>query len=329
MKKLIITLALIAILSPLINAQVNLNDFGRIIINPYLPSSLSIPNEARNLLETKLKEITSLNGMCGSSANPRFIITANVNIATKDIIAGAPTKVSQRVNLTLFIGDAINNTVFSSTTLSLIGVGENEIKSFIEAFDNLNPRSKLIIDFVEEGKNKIISYYTAQCDFITKDVESLINKQQYNEAIYTLALVPQVCKDCYMQSQNKMQAVYKQKIDYEGVLFLTNARAIWMATPNSTGADQVRAIIDKINPMAECYREIAPFIKTIQAKILADEKRQWQFEMKQYADNLEREKKEYDNNVEREKRRLEACRQIAVEYAKNQPKTISYSYIIW
>lgn len=318
----------------------NLGDFGRIIINPYLPSSLSIPNEARNLLETKLKEITSLNGMGGSSANPRFIITANVNIATKDIIAGAPTKVSQRVSLTLFIGDAINNTVFSSTTLSLIGVGDNENKSFIESFNNLNPRNKLIVDFVEEGKNKIISYYSAQCDFITKDVETLINKRQYDEAIYTLALVPQVCKDCYIQSQNKMQAVYKQKIDYEGALFLARAKAIWMAMPNSSGAEDVRRIINIINPMAECYREIAPFIKMIQEKILADEKRQWQFEMKQYADNLEREKKEYadnlehkkkeyDNNVEIEKRRLEACRQIAVEYAKNQPKTISYSYIIW
>ena len=329
MKKLIITLILVVTIAPLLKAQVELNDFGRIVINPFLPSNLPVTYEVRNLLETKLKEITSSNGMGGSSANNRFIITANVNIATKDIITGAPTKVAQRLNLTLFIGDAINNIVFSSTTLSLIGVGDNENKSFIEAFNNVNPRTKLIKDLVEEGKNKIISYYSSQCDFIEKDVETLVNKQQFDEAIYKLALVPQVCKDCYLRSQESIQIIYRQKIDYEGTILLAKSKAIWMAAPNSTSADNIRELINNINPKAACYPDIAPFVKTIQTKVLADEKRQWQFDMKQYADNLEREKKEYADNTEREKRQLEACRQVALEYAKKQPKTISYSHIIW
>ena len=310
-------------------AQVSLNDFGRIIINPHLPSGLPITYEARNLLETKLKEITTINGMGGSDFNPRFIITANINIGTKDIIAGAPTKVSQKINLTLFIGDAIINTVFSSTTFNLIGVGVNENKSFIDAFNSINPKNKLIKEMIDESKNKIVAYYLAQCDFISKDVETLIVKQQYDEAIYTLALVPQVCKDCYLKSQVKMQGVFKLKVDYEGASLLSKAKTIWMEQPNSTGAEQIRLLINSINPSADCYLEIGPFIDTIRKKVLADEKQQWQFEMKQYNDNLEREKKEYADNVELEKNRIEACRQIAIEYARNQPKTISYTYIIW
>jgi len=112
MKKLIslLILTFVAITS---NAQVNLDDFGRIVLNTYLPDDIAIPTEAKNLLITKLNQITSNNGMGGSQANPRFIITANVNVGTKDIIAGPPQMIAQNLDVTLFIGDALTNTIFS------------------------------------------------------------------------------------------------------------------------------------------------------------------------------------------------------------------------
>lgn len=48
------------------NAQVKLDDFGRITLNTYLPDNIAIPLEAKNLLITKLNQITSNNGMGGS-----------------------------------------------------------------------------------------------------------------------------------------------------------------------------------------------------------------------------------------------------------------------
>lgn len=318
MKKIIIALLLVVATSPLATAQVKSDDFGRVIINAYLPSSLSLANEARNLLETKLKEMASVNGVGGSSANPRFIITANVNVATKDIIAGAPTKVSQKINVTLFVGDAVSDTVFSSMPLNLIGIGNNENQSFIDAFNSINPRDKLTKDFLAEGERKILAYYSAQCSVLAKEAETLANRQQFDEAIYKLALVPQASKGCYMKSQQSMQKIYKQKIDYDGAGLLAKAKTLWIAEPNVSGAESIRALINDINPNASCYPEIAPFVKKIQAKILADEKQHWQFEMKQYKDK-----------VASEKRQQDAWRQIAFEFARNLPNIISYSYIIW
>lgn len=72
------------------NAQVKLDDFGRIIINTYIPENSSIPAEAKKALETKLNQITTNNGMGGSAVNPRFIITAVLNVTTKDIVPGPP-----------------------------------------------------------------------------------------------------------------------------------------------------------------------------------------------------------------------------------------------
>ena len=55
MKKLIL-LILIAFQFNM-NAQVKLDDFGRVILNSYLPDNNSIPAEAKKALETKLNQI--------------------------------------------------------------------------------------------------------------------------------------------------------------------------------------------------------------------------------------------------------------------------------
>jgi hypothetical protein len=329
MKKFILSLILLGTFTFTIKSQVKLNDFGRIILNSYLPADMSITGEAKKLLETKLKEIASINGMGGSAINARFIITASVNTGTKDIISGAPQQIAQKLNVTLFVGDAVSNTIFSSVTISLKGVGTNENKAYIDAFNSINPKNKEVISFLEDGKNKIISYYSSQCDFTANEAKTLVDQQQFDAAIYKLGLVPQVCKECYLKSQETIQDIYQQKINYDGNLLLSKAKAAWTTEQNISGAEKARYFLNQINQFAGSYREVAPFIKQMEAKISADEKIQWQFEMKKYADDIEMEKKQRTDNLILEKNRINAWREVAAEYAKNQPDKVVYTYIVW
>ena len=92
-----------------------LDDFGRIVLNTYLSEQMDVPAEARKLLNTKLSQVASNYGMAGSSVNPRFIITASINVGTKDIIAGPPQMIAQNLDVTIFIGDALENKIFCNT----------------------------------------------------------------------------------------------------------------------------------------------------------------------------------------------------------------------
>jgi len=339
-------------------AQVKLDDFGRIILNTYLPDNIAVPAEAKKLLTTKLNQITSNNGMGGSQANPRFIITANVNVGTKDIVAGPPQMIAQNIDITLFVGDALTNTIFSNVTLSLKGVGTNENKAFIEAFKTINPKNKEVVAFLEEGKKKIIDYYATQCDFIIKDAQTLVKQEKYDEAIYQLALVPEVCQDCYFKCLDTLAHIYQQKIDADCKIKLDEAKVTWTAAQNPAGAEKAGDILSTINPMASCQNEVSAFIKTIDDKLKADEKARWQFKMKQYADKIVAQKeqvriaeekderddtyrenqsqrdaisqeKQSSRNFELDKINSNNSREIAVEYAKNQPKTVTYNNIFW
>ncbi len=300
------------------NAQVKLDDFGRVILNTYLPDNNAIPTEAKKALETKLSQITTNNGMGGSNANPRFIITAVLNVTTKDIVPGPPQMIAQNIDVTLFIGDAITNTAFSNTIISIKGVGTNENKALIEAIKNINPKNKDITAFLEEGKNKIISYYATQCDFIIKDAETLAKQEKFDEAIYKLALVPEVCKECYFKTSDIIATLFQQKIDSDCKAKLSKAKILWSGQLNIKQAEEVIAVISDINPNAACYGAATNFTKEINTKIKADEKARLELALKKYKDKMELEKLQ-----------VNAYKDIAVEYAKNQPKTVTYNNIYW
>ena len=299
MKKIIsvLILAVVAITS---NAQVKLDDFGRIVLNTYLPENISLPSEAKNLLLTKLNQITSNNGMGGSQANPRFIITANVSVGTKDIIAGPPQMIAQNLDITLFIGDAITNSIFSNTTLSLKGVGTNENKAFIDALKTINPKNKEVLAFLEEGKTKIINYYSTNCDFILKEASTLSDQFKFNEAIYQLMMVPNVCKECYFKAKDAATLIFNKKIESDCTEKLKEAKLIWAAEPTENGALKASAIMISIIPSDNCKTEINKLAIEIKNKLQLEQKKKYDFDM------LEMQKR-YDT----------------------EPKTVTYNNIYW
>ncbi len=357
MKRLLQVLVLLFIVQGA-KGQEKLDDFGRIILNTYLPEDMNVPTEAKNFLATKLSQIATNNGMGGSQLNPRFVITAAVNMGTKDIIPGPPQMVAQNLEITLFVGDALDNTLYSNVILNVKGVGTNENKAFIEAIKNINPKNKEIIDFLETGKKKIIEYYTSQCDFILKNALTLAKLEKYDEAIYTLAVVPEVCQECYNKCLDTATFIYQQKINAECKVKLNEAKTAWSASLNPDGAERAGSILSSINPLANCQSDVDNLIKSIDSKLKADEKKRWDFQMKQYADKvaaqkeqmriaeenmkrddaqIEREssrdatyrEKQSQRNHELDKLRVNSNREVALEYARNQPKTINHYNINW
>lgn len=317
-----------------LNAQgvPKLDDFGRIVLNPYVSEQAKLPAEAKAQLETKLKQIATNYGMAGSTANPRFIITANISVTTKDIIPGPPQQIAQNMEVTFFIGDAIENKIFSNIVIATSGVGTNVNKAFIDAIKQINTKNKKLEAFLEEAKSKIISYYSTQCDLINQQAIALKQQEKFSEAIYTLAQIPEVCQDCYFKALNEMAVIYDLKINADGNALLGKAQAIWAANPNEGGGAHASSLIKKINPQAKCYSNSSKLLNTINSKLIADEKerlrRQEEYDKRQQIINAENAKQQ----AELEKQRISAYRDIAVEYARNQPTVIYrniYRNIYW
>jgi hypothetical protein len=92
----------------------------------------------------------------------------------------------------------------------------------------------------------------------------------------------------------------------------------WLAKDGVSRADtSVLNILSEIDPSASCFNEAQTIAKTADTKVDAEEKKQWDFQMKQYNDA-----------VSIEKQRVEAIKEIAVSYYKSQPTTVNYNYIV-
>lgn len=301
------------------NALGKSDDAARITLAAYVPQQIDkMPDAARSILANKLNQIVTQNGMGGAANNERFIITANVNVISKDLTATAPPMTALVLEVTLYIGDGFVGTKFSSTSINVKGVGESETKAYISALKGISPTNSNIQSFVGNGKSKIIEYYNSKCDFIIKEVQTLVSQNNFEEAIFKLTSVPEVCKECYDKCMDAVGPIYQKQIDRECKSKLMEANTAWNAAQDSYGADTAGGILAQIDPNASCYKEALALSNKIAQRIKEIDQRDWKLQLKEQQDN-----------VDIQKATIKAIRDIGVAYGNGQPKTVTYNVRGW
>ncbi len=291
------------------------DDLGRIALNAWVPDQVEgLPEAARSMLLNKLNQIATQSGMGGSPLNPRFIITPNVVVMTKDLTATAPPMTALTLDVTLYIGDGIDGTKFASTSITVKGVGVNETKAYIEAIKGIKPADQAIQSFVEKGKTKILEYYNTRCDFIVKEAKVLESQFKYEEAILKLTSVPQTSVACYNKAMEAAIPMYQKKIDRDCKTQLTQANTVWAANQSAEGATAATDIISTIDPNSSCYKDVKVLTDKIGVRMKEINNREWNYILK-------------EQGLEGD--RIKAARDIGVAYGNGQPSSIVYNTRGW
>lgn len=293
----------------------NLSDESHISLNAVVADE-DIPSEACHSLENKLMRAIAANGYADNGYCDRFVLAAKVDILSKDMVPSTPARISQKLDITFMVGDIIENKVYSTCTVSLAGIGTNETKAFISAFSKVNPNHKELQAMLVEARQKIVAFYADRCDEIIQNAQSLADMQKYDEAIFRLMSVPNVCTECYQKCQSTASAIYSRKIDSEAVALLNQAKAEWMSHSDATGAQIVAGIISQINPKAKIYNDVTVFRQEISSKLEAEAKKEWDFQMKQYEDN-----QTFKRSI------VDACKAIGIAFGNGQPKNVTKNII--
>ena len=301
------------------NTKSSADDMGRIALAAFVPQQIDkMPEAARSLLKNKLSQIVTKSGMGGSAAKERFIITANVNVITKDVLPSAPPLTQFNLEVTFYIGDGIEGTKFTSTSVSVKGTGENETKAYIAALKNISPSNAEIQSFVEAGKTRIVEYYNSKCDFILKEAQSLASQNKYDESISKLISIPEVCKACYDKAMDAVAPIYQKQIDRACKQRLMEATTAWNAAQDLSSAENAGGILSQIEPGASCYKEAQVLSSKIAQRVKELDQREWKFQMKQQQDD-----------VDIQKATIKAARDIGVAYGNNQPDVVYKVYGWW
>lgn len=301
MKRLIV-LTLMLFLSISIFAQSD----AKIAVSVVTPDDGTTPQASMSMLQNKMKAMVVQNGYV-DMAEQRFVLTAGVDVLEKGYNSAG--MLMQKMAVTFYIGDVLENKLYATTTVSIMGVGQSDIKVYNMAFQRLSPSAPQIVQMLEQATQQIVEYYTINYSNIVAETERLVEMGQYDEAITKLITIPSICKDSYNNAQNRIVEIFKKKIealavqqkaktDKDGLVLIQQAKAAWSAKQDYDTATEALALLAQIAPEAGCIDQANEFIKTINDKLRTDErnkaaaeaaiaKRNWEFKMRQYEDNLE------------------------------------------
>lgn len=293
-------------------------DEGRISIKSLMPDGTALSAEANSQLETKMQQLLTANGYLDDEYAARFVLTAKVDITSKDVVPSTPPRISEKIDITFYVGDVVENKVYASTTLKVTGIGINENKAFISAINNIKASNPKLKKMLEQAKIKIIDYYTNNCSEQITRAKTLAATGQYDEAIAKMMSVPNVCADCFTQCQQASADIYQQKIDAIGRQLLERAHNAWIKNPNADGAAEVVSIINEISPASSVFPDVEKLRNEVSAKLTSDEQRT--LEQQERECNLR--VQAYRDGQANKQAFIKACRDIGVTWAKNQPKNI-------
>lgn len=331
MKRLFLLL-LISLFAFEISADV-VNDARKVSIRAVLPEDTDMPKEAASQLCDKLKRIITSTGLTDNGLTNRFIFTSKVNVIGKDVVPTTPVKVSVKLDITFYIGDIIENKVYESTSVEVSGIGINENKAYIDAIKKISASNKNLRECLLIGKQKIAEYYAAECNTILQEADRLAKQGMYKSAIAELVAVPDVCENCYRITRQKAVEINDEFMDVEGLTLIKEAKAAWMQKQDYAGAATALDLLSQVNPLARCSQQADDLMQKINDKLRTDEaiaaaeraekeRRNWEFQMQRYRDNMEMARVREANKTMLMTRLINAAENVGCAYAAHQPKIV-------
>ena len=149
-----------------------------------------------------------------------------------------------------------------------------------------------------------------------------MSAHKWEEALYELSFIPQECA-CYPEALAMMEATYNAHINHDARQVLNEAQAIWSADPNpGPAAEEAMAVLSTIDTSAECYPQAKALMDKISKRVqsVTDQERRNEQEM-------ERARLKVAESVA--KARINACRDVAVAYARRTVVVHNNYYRTW
>ena len=166
---------------------------AQIQITPFIDEQNcnAMPNGICEILNQKLSNVISQNGIQSQMGQSRFVLTCNVTEESKNVLSTSPTQIAYVLDLHLYIGDGETGAKYISQSFRAKGVGNTEEKAYRNAIKNLQARSQQMTEFVGKGKARILGYYENNKEQILSSIRSCVDGKNLEQAAYELCLIPQ------------------------------------------------------------------------------------------------------------------------------------------
>jgi len=311
-----VLIGLFFLLAVVSNAQ-NIDDVGKIALSVVMPRNTDkLKSSEFEKLESKIQQITAKNGIAGNGYNTNFVIVPKFEIFEDETLnAGLTLKKYIKGELSLYVSQVDNSLIYNSTAISVKGVGEEKDKAILNAIANINVNNEDLNKFFIESKEKIIQYYANHCEQIIDKADALIKKQQYEEAIGLLLIVPEEVSICYQKIQIKSIEAYLAYQDSRCKETILKAKAKIANKDLYTALN----LLSDIDPKSNCYADSEHLISKIGEEFTKNADREYNDNKELIKKEIEERKQRFETSSNIEVARINAIKELAISFYKNKP----------
>lgn len=291
---------------------VNSQDFGKVNLGLIMPETAdNISAIQLSKLQTKIEAICARNEVSNNYITDGFVIYPILEVGDFEVVEGGmQTIYSTTFSLTLIIKQ-INGVGINSMSKSYKGNGYSKEQAVSDAISNLSIQDGVYKQFIEQSRDLIVNYYETHCNEIVKRAEALANDNKYEQAIALLYAIPEIIPS-YSTVRQASNEIYISYASYNCKKNISKAKEAITIQDYEKAA----SILSSISSKSSCYAEAEKMIDEIKSTLDKKQQQEWEFHMRQY-----------DDDREKERLIIEANKEIAKSYYDNQPK-INYTQII-
>lgn len=236
-------------------------------------------------IESKIISLVSRYGVSGNGPS-NFVINPRLEIYDEKVAEGMRNITVVTLELNLFIKQAKANIIYATYNKQLKGSGFNKSEAITNAISQINANDPSVKAFIEEGKEKIIAFYNSKCNDIIMEADKYAGTNDYQRALAILMCVPVEATPCYEKIKNKSIELFKKYQSKQCKQVMQQAKAFEAANQYTS----VLNMLSQIDPTSGCYSESQAAIKSVESKLDADIKRQWDLEKEKMKNQVELEK---------------------------------------
>ncbi|HSI70849.1 MAG TPA: hypothetical protein VK941_11490 [Gillisia sp.] len=227
--------------------------------------SVMVPYEMQELntgqigkIERKLESMVTNYGVAGDSY---FMIYPAYDIYNETLVEGMQNLHVLDVEFSVTIQETQTGKIYGSLTQSIQAEGTSKSQAIDKSISKIATTGDKVETFLRDTKDKILAYYTSNCDQINNEATTLIGQKRYREAIAVLYAVPKdTGSGCYDKIQKNLNKAYLGYMDATCEENIVQAKNAIKQNKNETALE----VLSEIDPDANCYSEAK--VLTAQAK---------------------------------------------------------------
>jgi len=262
-------------------------NWGDIRFTPFVPAYAGLSEQGQRYIENKIQQAIAQVGIGSSVGNPQFVVIPAINILSQNITATAPTMFVTNYSITFYVANMADGATFSSASYQFRGVGQSNLKAFINGFETLKLNNLDFINMLKTGREKALNYYKDNCSKIVLSAKTESSQKNYEGALLILKSIPKDV-DCYQQASTLLEKVFKDYQNTNCNKILAQMKAEMGKTTEIDGYSETAMDYYAMIPAdAECHKEAEAVYKSYYNKISPLARKNFELKKQQQEQNYE------------------------------------------